>query len=97
MCRVKLGIVHVNVHVPEAGDQEFLGSVDYPRVRRNLDLRSGPQPRNTPAGNNYGHLQLRRRTGRVDHRDVSQGERNIIGLGRLDASSLCNDKPARHH
>src|SRR5713226_3166526 len=49
MCRVKLAIVHVNVHVPEAGDQEFLGSVDYLRVRRNLDLRSGPQPCNTPA------------------------------------------------
>jgi hypothetical protein len=28
---------------------------------------------------------------------VSQGERNIIGLGRVDASSLCNDNAARHH
>jgi len=79
------------------GIRNFLEASITPRPPEPLTFRSGPQPCNTPAGNNYGHLQLRRRTGRVDHSDVSQGERNIIGLGRVDASSLCNDNGRTHH
>ena len=65
--RVSIGI-QVDVHVPQAGDQEFAGGIDDAGARRRLDA---PADRGDAAvGNRDRDVFARRSAGRIDDRGV---------------------------
>ena len=65
----------MDVHVPQAGDQEFSTPVDYPGTRRNRPH----DRRDAIAFDHHRTVRQRRRRRNVDHRDVLNCNRGLPG------------------
>jgi hypothetical protein len=64
----------MDVHVPEAGDQELAAGVDYFPAFWDRYFASFSEISNAGAGDDNSHIRLRRPAGNIDDRDVSQDQ-----------------------
>jgi len=84
-----LGICPVNVHIPQAGNQELAGSVDQSGIVRRPDGGAFADFADTPVGDDDSHVPLGRSAGGVDNGDVGKDQRRL----NLTGWFLCNCRP----
>jgi hypothetical protein len=80
----------MHMHVSESGNKKFSESVDDSRATRDVKQRGRADGRDARISNNDSGVGLRRRSGDVNYRDVSNGK--ALWLRRGAGNQLKREK-----
>src|SRR5262245_56601976 len=70
----------MDVHGPETGDQELAAGIDYSPALRDRYFAGFSEISNVGAGDDNGHITLRRPAGNIDDREMGQDQRFLLRI-----------------
>jgi hypothetical protein len=70
----------MDVHVPEAGDQELAAGIDYSTTLRYRYFASFSEISDLVTGDDNSHIRLRWTAGNIDDREMSQDQSFLLSV-----------------